>query len=514
MADRDTELATGKQVVYVYAVADAEKADLKNIIIGTGCTMKALPSFQDLCATVKEHPSGVIVIGGPLQQEMRMDLLTSIAMRDDGRQQVTLLVVTDRSDVEEWGEHNDFALDFAVRPVCRQELRARIGNLLRLSSCMEETAHFRAKMQTAQKFECLGMLASGVAHEINNLMCVILGYADMAQQDGGQNVEMLKESAGISLDTAKRASSIATGLLSLSRHAASQKTLDDLNEVIRGALRLMRRTLERDSVEVVTEFGDLPKTMLASGPIQQVFLNLVLNAVQAMENRQTKRLTITTVCKDGNKIETTVEDTGAGVSKENMERLFQPFFTTKQSGESGTGLGLTVVREMVRGHGGRVTVESDEGSGTRFTVCLPVTVSDDSCDDSSSEATETARSARQKHILILDDEESNRRLLTRILLRYGHRPYPVSTPAEAMNALWAQPMDLIVLDLIMPQMNGKDVIHNLRDAGIDVPVLLCTGHSDRVMIEEALSAGARGVVMKPFTARDLTTAIDRCFIDS
>jgi CheY-like chemotaxis protein len=382
----------------------------------------------------------------------------------------------------------------------------------------QELKLVREQLQSAQKYECVGALAAGVAHEFNNMMCSIMGFAELALDVKNTDNETLKESAEVSYETAKRASATAACLLAFSRQVKSSKAIGDVNDAIRGALRLLQRDLEKNGIKVDLSFGALPKSLYAQGPLQQVFVNLIINAWHAMmEVSGDRALSIKSWAEGNSRIYVSVSDTGPGIHPSKHEKIFEPFYTTKTSGKpnegKGSGLGLVIVKEVVRDHNGTVRVESDEGKGACFTVTLPVDTGEIALNeerDSSATPADHPTGSRPYSILVVDDEEPSRRIINRLLQRQGHEVFTASNMAEALVLLWSQKLDLIVLDLVMPGSNGPDNVRQLRDQEIDLPILICTGNTDTTLIQRALDAGANGVVMKPFSIEEFSTHMYSC----
>ncbi len=224
----------------------------------------------------------------------------------------------------------------------------------------------RDQLIQAEKLASIGTLASGIAHEINNPLYTITGLSEHLQGESRQ--EVIQEYVEEIITAGRRIADIVQGLNAFARRPQSQDTCDiDLNHTLDEAVKMARRSTVVDQVTVVTEYGAVPPIRGKGDELLQVFVNLVTNAVQAMEGKGT--LTLATVSANGF-VEATVRDTGPGIPRNNLTRIFDPFFTTKEQGK-GTGLGLHIVRDIVTNYGGQITAESTLGHGATFTVKLP-----------------------------------------------------------------------------------------------------------------------------------------------
>ena len=404
----------------------------------------------------------------------------------------------------------DGICDFLRAPFAPGDLLIRTHLLLSLRSRIREVGRLESQLEAAQRLECVGALAAGVTHEFNNLMCAVMGFAEMARDSGGTDLEALRECAEISYQTAQRAAATASNLLAFSQHAKTERMPGDLNEAIYAAIKLSRSTVAQHGVQVKFKRALLPVCFFAFGPLQQVFMNLILNACQAMEEATNRELHVTAAADGESRILITVSDSGYGISPDDMENIFTPFFSTKTqctAERKGSGLGLSIVDQVVRDHDGTVHVASRVGRGTTFTIRLPVGVPSQQQDDAGSVP---AAEAGQKRVLVVDDEEGSRRVLARLLSKRGHRVFTASSMAEAFPMLLSQKPELIVLDMIMPSTRGPENIRNIRSQGIETPILICTGQIDGDLIEQGLKAGAGGVVTKPFSASEFLNAMDAC----
>lgn len=350
------------------------------------------------------------------------------------------------------------------------------------------------------KLETLGRLAGGVAHDFNNLLTVIEGYARMLRDEAPRDEEA-REYLDEILRAADRASSLTRQLLAFSRSQPSQPRPLDLNQVVGEMQGMLRRVIGED-LELLTGLSFGPATILADpGQIEQVIMNLVVNARDAMPQGGRIRLEVDA---PGERVELRVSDTGSGIPPEVRERMFEPFFTTKELGK-GTGLGLAVVRSIVEQSGGQIDVETSVGVGTLFRIQFPRFTGDPATDKP---APEPAAGPGRERILLVEDEASLSALMSRILEQHGYRVTLSSDGADAIR-LMADPQfatDLLVADVRLPGHSGPEVAQALRQKHPQAKVLFMSGYGE----DTPLGAPR---LEKPFSPRKLAQAV-RDILDS
>lgn len=348
-----------------------------------------------------------------------------------------------------------------------------------------------------EKLAAVGQLVSGVAHELNNPLAGVMAFAQLLQataelpRDQADAVETI-------LKEAKRAARIVANLLLFARQRNAERGPTDLNAVMRDTLELRRYVLHTEQVEVVTDLDpDLPLIRADAFQLQQVVLNLLTNAEQALRAVPgPKRITLRTR-RAGDRAIASVADTGPGIPTEQLDRIFNPFFTTKPVGE-GTGLGLSIADGIVRQHGGRLAVQSVPGQGATFSIELPLLDLPKVATNVPSQA--AAIDPRGHAFLLVEDEPAIRVALSRFLKREGHAVDAVAGGAEALALLQARQYGAILLDLRMPEMSGEEVFRTLRvtDPEHAGRVVFATGDVESDGARDFLRAAQRPYVSKPF----------------
>jgi two-component system NtrC family sensor kinase len=348
-----------------------------------------------------------------------------------------------------------------------------------------------------EKLAAVGQLVSGVAHELNNPLAGVLAFAQLLESAPGSAEEQREAIRAIHKE-AKRAAKIVSNLLLFARERDPERTRTDLNAVMTDALELRRYVLRTQQVEVVMELDpSLPAVWADPFQLQQVILNLITNAEYALKGvEHEKQLTLRTWFAD-NRVCASVADNGTGIEAEVIDRVFNPFFTTKEVGE-GTGLGLSISHGIIRQHGGHIGVESVVGKGATFTVDLPLSPLANTRPESGPAG--SRRVSGSSSFLIVDDEPSIRRALARYLTREGHSVDTASSGEEALSRLAARRYDAILLDLRMPDTAGYAVFERLRadDPEHAARVVFVTGDAENESARSFLRDAERPFVSKPF----------------
>jgi signal transduction histidine kinase/ActR/RegA family two-component response regulator len=399
----------------------------------------------------------------------------------------------------------------ALPALLRHEVEARTRQL-ELAHADQRKAE-EAQRQS-QKLESLGLLAGGVAHDFNNLLVGILGYADLlvAEATPGTTAHEAGTTIG---QAARRASELTRQLLALARLGQHREERVDLHAVVEEVTKLLGRTLDK-SIRLETRLHAGAHTVRGDpGQLQQVILNLAVNARDAMPAGGTLTLETATVdgragsgipgLAPGEYVALHVTDTGTGIPGEHLARIFDPFFTTKPVGK-GSGLGLATAFGIAKGHGGSIRVESEAGAGSTFTVYLPALAGD----AAATPAPEDPPRRGSGVVLVVDDEEIVRRTADRVLASLGYEPALVAGGREALAWLSgrADPPAAVLLDLAMPEMDGRTCFGEMRKRHPDLRVVVCSGFSQTGGAQELLSAGAVAFVQKPYRTIELARALE------
>jgi PAS domain S-box-containing protein len=374
------------------------------------------------------------------------------------------------------------------------------------------------QLRHSQKMLAVGQLAGGIAHDFNNLLGGIIGAAELLNdlETADANRRKLLE---MIISTSERAAELTAKLLAFSRKQTIHMQTTEIHGPIKDAAALLERTVDRRT-RFVLDFADEPIPVEGDrSQLQNAFLNLLLNAAQAMP--EGGKITVTTrqvifdaatITATGSKIEPgphveiEIRDTGTGIPPENVPRIFEPFFTTKEV-DAGTGLGLAAVIGTIEQHQGVITVESTVGKGTTFRILLPITAEPFSSKVPQPSVSVTGRG----RILIIDDEPAVRDTSAMLLRERG---YEVRVAEHGLQGLkiFAEEngaFDLVIVDMIMPIMNGRDCLAALRRVRADMPVVLSSGYAQEEDIESILADGFDDFIRKPFRGANLVTVVER-----
>ncbi|MFQ5795878.1 MAG: response regulator [Candidatus Bipolaricaulia bacterium] len=374
-----------------------------------------------------------------------------------------------------------------------------------------EKVELEAQLRQAQKMEAIGQLAGGVAHDFNNLLQAILGYTQLAMDGFSPEEKRYKDLEQVH-KAAKRATALTRQLLAFGRRQVLQPVDLDLNQVIADLVKMLHRVIgEHIELNVIPGY-DLDTVHVDPGQIEQMLVNLCINARDAMPNGgkliiETENVLINSAylethpwAKPGRHILLTLTDTGDGMPPEILEHIFEPFFTTKEEGE-GTGLGLSMVYGIVKQHNGYIDVYSKPRQGTTFKIYLPAV----ECPaETGGENIAVLPSGGLETILIAEDEEIVRDLTVRVLEQAGYAVLTVTDGEEAVNVFEANAdtIALALLDVVMPKRSGREVYDRIRVIKPEVRVLFSSGYSAHIRPDFVLEGGLQ-LIQKPYSSDEL-----------
>lgn len=410
--------------------------------------------------------------------------------------------------------------DFLVSSVAVNDKDGKLHHVVHLARDMTEQKLLEAEYRHAQKMEAVGTLAGGIAHDFNNLLTVISGYADIIKNEPETSARR-GELAETILQTAQRGAALSGQLLTFSRKGKDENKKSPLqvNHLVGDLRKMLQRVLPKN-ITVHTNLAVDPGMALASADqLHQVLMNLSINASHAMSRGGA--LTIEThqarldadYCRfhpefqPGDFVLITVSDTGHGMDKQTMQRIYEPFFTTKKVGE-GTGLGLSVVYGIVKDHGGHILCDSEVGLGTTFKIYLPALPPSDAPATARTEAKRVVRGGSET-ILIVDDEAHIRNLVRDTLAGLG---YATLLAGDGESALLRYKEErtqirLVVLDLGMPGLGGWECLKRLRTFDPNLPVVITTGYVGENLRDRARQEGAAELIAKPYLMESLALSI-------
>jgi len=394
-----------------------------------------------------------------------------------------------------------------------------IGSIINLRDISDQKK-MESQLQQAQKMEAIGTLAGGIAHDFNNILSAILGYSELVLADLSSEASIRNKIEAI-YSSGQRARDLVSQILAFSRKDEQVRSPVEVHLILKDALKLLRPAIPT-TIEIQTQISSKCRILGDPSRIHQIIMNLCTNAYQAMletggilkislsdEKLEGKTAGLVQV-PAGSYGKIVISDTGVGIPSQNIERIFDPYFTTKEK-EKGTGLGLAAVHGIVKSHGGAILVESKIGKGTTFEVYLPLTL--DRSD--TQEQAESQITGGNERILLVDDEHDILEIENEMLKKLGYIVTTKDNARDALKLFTDQPeqFDLVITDMTMPNMTGDRLVDKLSKIRSDIPFILCTGFSELMSKEKAASMGIKGFLMKPVTMRDLSKMIRKVLDD-
>jgi signal transduction histidine kinase/CheY-like chemotaxis protein len=407
-------------------------------------------------------------------------------------------------------------LDVRIWTAPLRDASGAVTGLVAIDSDITEQRALEEQFRQSQKMEAVGRLAGGVAHDFNNLLTVIIGYVGMLLSEAPAGSDSAAYATEIQ-QAAARASDLTAHLLAFSRRQISQPRVLDLNAVVNKSLKLLSRVIGEDIVIEAHLDPALPRACIDPTHIDQVLMNLIVNARDAMGAGG--RLTIETAAArldehyagrhfgvaPGSYVMLAISDTGVGMDAATKARIFEPFFTTKEPGK-GTGLGLSIVHGIVKQASGEVLVYSEPGHGTTFKMYLPAV--DTPAD--AGHGDQIALEARGgETVLVCEDDAHILNLVHTILERHGYRILEAATPRAALELAGAHDgeIHLLITDIVMPEKSGFELAKDLKTIRPNLKVLLMSGYTDRRVSGSWVLTPETPFLQKPFTAATLTRKI-------
>ncbi|MBT8331323.1 MAG: PAS domain S-box protein, partial [Deltaproteobacteria bacterium] len=406
--------------------------------------------------------------------------------------------------------------DRAIKWTDGRYVRLQVAtDITKLKELEKERMKAETYLRQAQKMEAIGTLAGGIAHDFNNILSAIMGYTELSMMDVTPKSDA-KYNLNEIYKASQRAKEVVKQILTFSRHSEQNRQPLKIDPIVKDSINMLKASLP--STIQIQQYVDSAAGIIEADAteIHQIIMNLGTNAYHAMsetgglldvkvENTDVNtefahRLEIAA----GNYLALTVSDTGPGMTPEVVERIFEPYFTTKEK-DKGTGMGLAVVHGILKSCGGAVAVDSQPGKGTVFTVYIPTVAKEvqPDCD------VPPILSTGNERILFVDDERALAEIGKKSLERLGYRVEARTSSLEALKLFQksSDNFDLIITDMTMPEMTGDELAGEVKKIRADIPVIICSGYSDESLVEQATQTGISAFLMKPLIIQDLAKTI-------
>lgn len=399
-----------------------------------------------------------------------------------------------------------------------------VESVIGVSRDITERRRLEDQLRQAQKMEAIGTLAGGIAHDFNNILGIIVGYSELSLEEAQKNT-IVYENLDQILAAANRAGELVRQILAFSRKSEKQKKPVYVSQITGEVLKMIRSTIPT-TIDIKSDVPEKTGLILANPTqIHQVIMNLCTNAGHAMRDKggvleitlkhinldgsatgSSAGNAIARELKPGKYLEIKVTDTGHGMNQDVIERIFEPYFTTKKPGE-GTGMGLSVVHGIIKSHGGEIDVVSEPDKGTSFTIYLPLTKYSAAA-MAETKPKETGGGGGE-HILFVDDEKDLVDMGKQMLEKIGYTVTVRTSSVEVLETFKENPgkYDLVITDQTMPNMTGIQLTRELIKIRPDVPIILCTGYSESVSKENYRAMGIRSFLMKPIVKKEMARII-------
>ena len=386
----------------------------------------------------------------------------------------------------------------------------------------EERKLIQDKLHRAEKMEAIGLMASGVAHDLNNILSGVVSYPELLLMRLPDDSDLKKPITSIK-ESGLRAAAVVSDLLTVARDAAKVKTRASLNAIVQEYLQSPEFKMIQSNypeIEIRHELDQgLPELCCSPAHVNKSLMNLVLNAAEALKEKGVISIRSRSLSADDLKIQLPsgeynvleVRDDGPGIDRQDLEHIFEPFYTRKKMGRSGTGIGLTVVWNCMQDHDGLVQVESDADHGTIFSLIFPVDNDAECRSDSSVEISNLKGDGER--ILVVDDERHQREIAVQILSELGYSVTAVGSGEEAIDHIKQYPVDLLVLDMVMdPGMDGCATFAEIVKHNPDQKALVVSGYSESEQLDKIMNLGVRDYLVKPYTVEQLGQAVKKNLI--
>jgi signal transduction histidine kinase/CheY-like chemotaxis protein len=404
-------------------------------------------------------------------------------------------------------EHQNLEKSFLITTAPVPDENGKFSHVVHIAKDITELKELETQLRQAQKMEAIGTLAGGIAHDFNNILTAIYGYTQLAMMKAGDNEKITRDLTQVTNATG-RATDLVKQILTFSRKTEQKKRPIQISPIVKEALKLLRSSIPT-KIEIKQNITCQRNILADPTQIHQIIMNLTTNAYHSMMETggiigvsledvtiAEKGVISELEIKPGKYVRLEVSDTGCGMDEDLKEKIFDPYFTTKETGK-GTGLGLAVVHGIVTSHLGLVHVYSEVGQGTTFHVYLPII--EQKAEHYSTQAKEEPVRGGNERIMFVDDAENIVQLADEVLTLHGYKATLFTNSVQAMQDFEKHPdqYDLVITDMSMPNMTGLELSERIKEIRPDLPIILCSGYSEMIVKDNALNMGVNEYIQKP-----------------
>lgn len=493
--------------------------DLKNNLENLGYSVIGnAPSGEEALELLKDLKPDLIILDIKLQGTLDGIDTAAILNKKYGIPFIILTAYSDEGIIERAKQVEPYG--YIIKPFGSNNLRASIEMAMYRAKMKTEVEKLEMQLRQSEKLKAVGNMAGGIAHDFNNILTVILGYVSLIDEKLSLNENIDSDIEGIKT-AALRANSLTKHLLAFSRKQVLDPEYVKINIIIENISRMVARLIPENIVLNIISESESQIVFIDQAQIEQVLLNLVLNAKDAMHDGGNlllkskvislqKKLHVTTgTIPKGTYVCIMVKDNGIGISSDNLTHIFDPFFTTKPL-HKGTGLGLASVYGIIEQSGGYIDVQSEPGTGTVFTIYLE-TSKESNLVLNSYEQEKKENLKGSEAILVVEDEEEIRKLLVKMLIIYGYQAFECSNPGEAILLAENKEFnfDLLITDVFMPLMNGRQLSERLLAMGNQFKTIFISGYESEMVKNMGIDIDNNNFLSKPFQRIDLLAIVRR-----
>ena len=379
-----------------------------------------------------------------------------------------------------------------------------------LTMSLIKNQKIQEKLIETEKLASIGQLTAGIAHEINNPLAVISGRLQMfmLSETDEKKLDQFKKI----LEQIDRISTLLNKIMDFARVRKPELSSVDVRDILDKVINFVKSSFDKRGIKIIKNYSDIPVIKADSSQLEQVFLNILINARHALESKKEDPKVEITVNLSRTKdfVVIKIADNGSGIPRHLLNKIFEPFFTTKEPGK-GTGLGLSTSLSIIKQHHGDIIIKSEEGKGTEVFIYIPVDI--EKFKEKKEESIKIGKKTQDITVLVVDDEKYIREILTELLTKEGLKVETCENGSEALEVIESKPIDLILLDIKMPIMDGIDLINNLKERGFNIPVVIITGWAEDEKVRKILKEEKFLCIRKPFHIKDILKAVYQSLAD-